>query len=1025
MNLSAIFIRRPVMTALVMVSILFFGILAFQTMPVSDLPNVDYPTIQVSVTYPGATPETMANNVASPLEKQFMTINGIQTISSTNSTGSTTIALQFVLSKSMDSAAQDVQAAINQATQQLPQNLPYAPTYSKVNPSATPIMYLALTSPAMNLADLYNYATNIIGERINIIDGVAQVYTYGSAYAVRVRVDPQKLSAKGIGIDDVARVVKSQNINDPTGTLYGKDVEFNILADGQIERAPGYNTIIIKNDDGAIVRVCDVGGAIDSLQNDKYHMRYMSQDTSMETVVLAIQKQPGTNTLQIANAINELLPKIRKYIPASIDIINIFDRSTFIDESVHDVEFTILIAIALVVTVIFLYLGRATNTLIPTLAMPISIVGTFALLSIFGYSIDILSLLAITLSIGFLVDDAIVVLENIVRHVEAGESPLEAALKGSKEISVTVLSMTFSLLSVFIPMLFLGGVLGRLFHEFAITIFIAVLLSGLVSLSLTPMLASRLVPPRNGGDKTRTERLSHRFNNFLLIHYERSLRWVIRRGKIILALGACCLALTIYLFQTLPTDFLPGEDLGFIEGATQTADSSSPFRTIDYQEDLNKTLLKSPYVDRVVSIAGIPEDNEGFFFIKLKPYGKRPRINKVIQELYADLSRLPGMQIFLKPYPLIDLEVGATSSKGDFQYVLQSLSAEDLFHYAPILARRIQLLPGFSQISSDLHPDLPQLKLHILRDRASVLNITATDIENTLGYAFANGNLSTISDPEQQYYVIIEVEPKFYRDPSKLLQLYVRSASSGNLVPLSQIADMEETIGPLSINHTNNLPSVTISFNLQGVPLGPAIESLNDLAKEVLPPTITASVQGTADVFQTSFANLNFLLLITIFVIYVILGILYENLFQPLTVMSTLPPAALGGLLMLVITDTPISLYAFIGLIMLLGIVMKNGIILVDFANSSTEEGKTIDEAILHACRVRFRPILMTTISAMMGAVPIAIGLGGLTAQGRRPLGYVVVGGLLFSQVLTLYLTPVIYIHIEKLREKLHRRAKR
>jgi HAE1 family hydrophobic/amphiphilic exporter-1 len=1018
-----IFIKRPVMTTLVMLSILFFGIVAYKKIPVSDLPNVNYPAITVSVEYPGANPSIVANNVVSPLERQFLTIEGVQSIASTSSTGGATIVLQFALEKSIDSAALDVQNAINTAGPDLPQNLPYAPTYDKTNPSQTPILYFAAASDTMPLHELYGYAYTFIGERLSTISGVAQVVVYGSPFAVRIQVNPQKLAAKQIGIDEVAAAIQNANVNIPTGTLFGKTGEFTIDVDGQLNQASLYDSIIIKNETGNIVRVRDVGKAIDSTNDDKEYQRYFSSDTDKACVVFGILTQPGVNSMRVIADVNRILPKLESSLPGSMKLYRVFDKAVFIQEAVNDVEMTLVVAFLLVVFVIFFYLGKPMNTLIPALALPIIIVGTFAAMFLLGYTVDILSLLAITLSIGFLVDDAIVVLENIVRHVEEGMPPYEAALQGSKEIGFTILSMTLSLASAFIPLLFMGGVIGKLFHEFAMVIVAAVLISGFISLTLTPMLCSLLVRPHHAANKkTFMERFSEKFNLILVSFYEKTLAVVLRHPKLALSTGILSVILTAVLFKMLPSDFLPPDDIGSIVVHTQAATGTSPFQMMKYQDELSRLVKDNPAFDSIISIGALPDDNKGYMFIQLKPYKDRPPMQEIIQDLLSTFQKFPGLQTYVKPLPLIDLQVSTTDIKAPYQYTLQSLDPATLYQSADTLIRQMKNLNGISQVSTDLEIKQPQLNIEILRDKASALNLSAADIENGLSYAFAATNLSPINDPEYQYYAILEVEPKFYSDPSYLSQLYIRS-STNKLVPLSAATRQSQTVGPLSINRLDGLPAVNIFFDIGMGALGPALSKIDALAHETLPPTVTGQVQGTADVFQDSFANLNILLLITFFVIYVILGILYENFLHPITVMSTLPPAALGGLLTLYVFNFPLSLYAFVGLILLLGIVMKNGIILIDFANDAIEKGKTPLEAIQHACHARFRPILMTTFSALMGAVPIAIGMGGMTAQSRRPLGLVIIGGLIVSQILTLYLTPVLYLYLEKLREKFHKKS--
>ncbi len=1016
-NLSEPFIRRPVMTTLVMAAILFFGIMSFKTLPVSDLPNVDYPTIQVTTSYPGASPETVANNVTAILEKQFTTVDGIELITSTSTTGSSSIVLQFNLKKPIEDAAVDVQAAINEAQANLPADLPYLPTYSKVNPTSSPILYLAVTSATATLADLYQYANTIIGERINIVSGVAQVYTYGSPFAVRVRVDPRKLTARGIGIDQVGAIIQNQNVNNPVGTLFGASTEYTIDVDGQMFSAAPYNQIILKSDNQTITRISDVGYAMDGVQFDKYNLTYLEEKIKQPCCVLAVLKQADANALSIVDAIDKIMPSLQKEVPGSVEIKRIFDRGIYIEESVHDVEITLLLAFALVVLVIFVYLGEVIATVIPTCALPMSIIGTFAVMSLLHFNIDILSLLAITLSIGFLVDDAIVVLENIMRHVEMGKPVLQAALEGSREISFTVLSMTLCLCAVFIPLIFMGGVLGLLFREFSLTIMVAVLFSGVISLTLTPMLSSRFVKPRHLRNKPWMERFSEKINAKMIDIYKPALEWVVNHRKLTLLSGLVSLVATVYLILALPKDFLPADDLGFIQGFTEAQDGTSSFMMENYQNKITEIVNQHSAIESVVSIGAVPQDNQGLFFVRLKPLSQRPPIQKVINQLYAQTSQIPGLKVFFRSLPLINLEVGTKTQQANYQYVLQSLHPEELYPAADKLKLKLMQTPGFVQVNSDLHITQPQYSMTIRRDKASMLGVTAGAIENALNLAYANSQLSPINTVNNQYYVILETVPEFYRNPQALKQLWL-SSNSGKLVPLSTLVTAEETIGPLAINHLNGLPSVTITFDVPShVPLGTALSTLEAAAAEIMPPNVSAQVQGTADVFQQSFANLQVLLLVMIFVIYVILGILYENFIHPLTVMSTLPPAALGGLITLIIFNLPLSLYAFVGIVLLLGIVMKNGIIMIDFANERiSKENMTPHDAIVDACLKRFRPILMTTIAALMGAVPIALGVGGLTALSRRPLGIVIVGGLIFSQVLTLFFTPVIFIELEALR---------
>jgi HAE1 family hydrophobic/amphiphilic exporter-1 len=1018
-NLSEPFIRRPVMTLLVMFSILFFGFMSYGMMPVSDLPNVDLPTIEVSVSYPGASPDTMANAVTTPLEQQFMTIEGIQSVFSSSNTGSTSIVLQFDLKRDIDAASTDVQAAISRAQPNLPSNLPNQPTYRKVNPAATPILYYVISSTNMTLADLYDYGNTFIGERLSMIEGVAQVITYGSPYAVRIQIDPEKLAAKNLGLDSVTESIRLTNVDLPLGTLYGPRDDFIIDVDGQIMRAAGYSELIVKNQDGSLVKIKDVGRALDSIENDKFFQNYITHEGVHKCIILAIQRLPGMNTVQIVQGIKDQLKKLQPQLPSSLKLEVIYDQSESIIEGVNDVKMTLFIAFCLVVVVIYFSLGKALNTIIPTISLPISIFGTFAMMYLLGFSIDILSLLALTLSIGFLVDDAIVVLENNVRHVQLGEAPIDAALKGSREISVTVLSMTLCLIAAFIPLLFMGGVVGKLFREFAVTIIIAVLISGIVSLTLVPMLSSRFVKPYSQEKKPKMEQYSDLINERLKKIYKPCLIFALNHRLIMLSLGFLSIIMSLVLFKIVDKDFLPPDDIGFLQGYTLARDGTSPFLMNQYHEEITKIAIKDPNIDSILSISSYNNPNEGALFFRLKPFKDRKPMNEVVRDLGEEFKTTPGINVYLSPLPLINLQVGTTAS-ALYQYSLTSIDRHALYEYAPKLLASMKNNPAFSQVSSDLRIHQPQWQLHILRDKASNYNVNANAIENYFQYAYSDNKISQINAEINQYDVLIETLPQFYRDPTVLSKLYVTS-TSGSQVPLSEILEVKETVGPLTVNHTNGLSSVGISFNPgENVPLGTSLNTLNQLTKGNMPPQVYGQIVGTADIFSASFKSLNFLLILSFFVIYVVLGILYESFIHPLTVMSALPPTLLGGLLTLYLFNQTLSIYSFVGLILLIGIVLKNGIMMVDFAIVAVEkEGKPAYDAIIEACLIRFRPIMMTTICAIMGGVPIAIGIGGAMAQTHISLGLCMVGGLIISQMLTLLLTPVLYFYFETLQEKI------
>ena len=1018
MNISAPFIRRPVMTTLIMAAILVFGIVAFRLLPVNDLPNVDFPVILVTAALPGAAPDTMASAVATPLEKQFSTIDGLDQMTSQNTLGVTQITLQFSLRRNLDAAAQDVQAAISRAGAQLPPEMPTPPAYQKVNPAASPILFIALTSPTLPLSTLDEYGETMMAQRISMVSGVAQVLVFGSQkYAVRIQLDPDALASRGVGIDQVAQAVAQGNVNLPTGTLYGPHQAFTIESNGQIYNGEGFNDLIVAYRNGSPVRIREIGHALNSVQDDKVAAWFFKGGVGQRAVILAIQRQPATNTIQVATGVKQLLPMFRDQLPASVDFQVLYDRSVSIKASVNDVEFTLVLAIILVVLVIFFFLRNLTATIIPSLALPFSIVGTFAAMSVLGFSLNNLTLMAITLSIGFLVDDAIVMLENIVRHQEMGRPPREATFEGSQEIAFTIVSMTLSLAAVFIPILFMGGIVGRLFREFSVTIAAAVLFSGFVSLTLTPMASSLILRPPKEVKHGRVYEAVGRFLDRMLKVYQSALRWSLGHRLPLLLFSFLVLVLTVIMFNRIPKGFLPSEDQGQLVGVTEAAQGISYDSMVRHQLAVAETVSRDPNINTLVTAVGgtfgVP--NQGRMFAQTKPRSERRlSVDRIIDELRPKLFQIPGITTFLQNPPPI--QVGGRFTKSLYQFTLQSPDTESLYRLAGSFEGRLRAMPNLLDVTSDMELQNPQVNVTVDRDRALTLGVTPQQVENALYYGYGQRQVSTIYTANNEYYVITELEDQFQTRPDLLSKLYIRS-STGNLVPLDSVSKLERTIGPLAVNHSGQLPSVTISFNLKpNVAIGDAVTEITRAAKTDLPATISTSFQGTAQAFQSSLQGLGLLLILTIFIIYMILGILYESFVHPLTILSALPFAGFGALLTLMIFHVELSIYAYVGIIMLVGLVKKNGIIMIDFALSAErKEGKNAHDSIYEACSVRFRPIMMTTMATLMGTLPIALGFGA-GAESRRPLGLAVVGGLLFSQLITLFVTPVIYTYMDQLK---------